>query len=133
MIYIADYFPSRFPAFIDITETAGSPTIAALLTAEVAEELSLNPDDLIEEVKDILNTMFPDTYETPVAVANSSWLKDPFARGSYAFKSPDFLDGDFELIAAPIHDERVLFAGDSTHSEFAAYVGGAMLSGLREA
>jgi len=133
IFYIADHSPARVPIFIDMTETAGSPTLAALLIDEIAGELSSNPDNLIEEVKGILITMFPDTYETPVAVSNSSWLKDPFARGSYAFKSPDFLDGDFELIAAPIHDERVLFAGDSTHSEFAAYVGGAMLSGLREA
>jgi len=133
IIYVPDYYPNRFPVLIDNSDTAGSPTLTAIVTADVSVELSINPDQIVEEIQDILITMFPESYEAPIGVTNSSWLNDPFCKGSYMVEGTNFLVGDIDLIAAPAHDERVLFAGDSTHNKYNGYVGGAMLSGLREA
>jgi len=130
--YVSKESPPRFPAFLDDSDQAGIPTLFALVSGPVAQELLNDPDSLISEMKDVLQLIFPDLYEPPISVFTSKWLGDPFSRGSYAGPSISTLPGDFVKLAEPIHNGSILFAGDSTH-QLSGYVEGAMLSGEREA
>lgn len=128
------YLPSkRFTNFIDITATAGSPTIILIFSGDSAQELAAGEkESLIEEVKLLLEQVFPDTYEEPIGVVTSNWLNETHFRGAYSYPSVDQLPDDRGLLAAPDYDGHLLFAGEATH-EIASYVEGAVKSGVREA
>lgn len=133
IIYLTNERPSRFSYFVDCSDTAGSPTILTVVVAEMAQQLIDDPDVFIEEMKDVLKSMYPDDYETPVDSATTTWQSDQYARGTYTFLSTATLPGDIEMLAEPEHSEKVLFAGESTHKLFYGYLEGAMRSGQREA
>lgn len=124
------YLPSkRFANFIDITATAGSPTIVFIFSGDAAQELAIENEPLIEEVKQLLIDVFPDTYEEPIGVVTSNWLNDTHFRGAYTSISVDQLPGDRELLAEPAYAGHLLFAGEATHP-IAGFVEGAVLSGV---
>jgi monoamine oxidase len=64
----------------------------------------------------------------PTGSIVTRWRQDPFALGSYSFLSVDSIEGDRELLAAPVGD-RLFFAGEATSSSNPATVHGALMSG----
>lgn len=133
IVYLSDVVPPRFGYFYDCSETAGSPTLVAVLDGVPAIELSTDQETFIEEAKNILESLYTDVYESPVDVAVSSFFSDPHSRGSYSFSSINSFPEDADILAEPEQNERVLFAGDGTYKGLFNVVEGAMLSGLREA
>lgn len=79
-----------------------------------------------------LRVAYGDRVTTPVAAHVTRWGSDPFARGSYSFVAVGASGDDYDKLALPV-DSCVLFAGEHTTKEHPDTVGGAMLSGLREA
>jgi polyamine oxidase len=64
-----------------------------------------------------------------VGVLRTSWRGDPWARGSYSFMSKQSSPQDRVALREPLA-ERLVFAGEATHSDFPATVHGALLSGI---
>jgi monoamine oxidase len=68
----------------------------------------------------------------PVAVAVTSWARDPHSGGAYTHIPPGATPADADLLGEPVGG-RLLFAGEHTQSARLAYADGAMTSGIREA
>jgi monoamine oxidase len=64
-------------------------------------------------------------------LAASSWLRDPWSRGSYSYALPGHA-GDRALLAAPV-DDRLFFAGEACSPNFFSTAHGAWLSGITAA
>jgi lysine-specific histone demethylase 1 len=68
----------------------------------------------------------------PVAVKVTQWASDEYSRGSYSYVAVGCTGQEYDTLALPV-SRCVLFAGEHTCKEHPDSVGGAMLSGLREA
>lgn len=68
----------------------------------------------------------------PVACHVTRWASDPYSSGSYSFVAVGASGRDYDQLALPIA-RCVLFAGEHTCKEHPDTVGGAMLTGMREA
>jgi len=64
--------------------------------------------------------------EAPVLA--SDWANDPFARGAYSHARPGRAAAR-EVLAMPLAEGRLRFAGEACHTSLAATVGGAWASG----
>src|SRR5271166_5080388 len=64
-------------------------------------------------------------------LAATSWLRDPWARGSYSYAIPGHAD-DRAVLAAPV-DDRLFFAGEACSPNFFSTAHGAWLSGVAAA
>ncbi len=64
-------------------------------------------------------------------LAATSWLGDPWARGSYSYALPGHADDRARLAAAV--DGRLFFAGEATSPNFFSTAHGAYLSGIAAA
>ncbi len=120
------------PMFFDLSEGAGAPMLAALLTGRHSERLVDDPEPLVAEALAALEEMFPGRVERPLAVRTTDWQRDPFTLGSYSTIWPETSEDDFAAMVEPVAG-RLLFAGEATSVEHPGYVTGALVSGLREA
>jgi monoamine oxidase len=68
----------------------------------------------------------------PVAIAVTSWARDPWAAGAYSHLPPGSDPSDADRLAEPVGG-RLLFAGEHTQSARIGYADGAMTSGVRAA
>jgi monoamine oxidase len=64
-------------------------------------------------------------------LASTSWLQDPWARGSYSYALPGHAD-DRAVLAAPV-DARLFFAGEACSPNFFSTAHGAYMSGIAAA
>jgi polyamine oxidase len=127
--------------FLDVSPVAGSgpgapasPCLAYICGTATAQWAADNPDEAVERVMSDLESMFPDTFEPPVASACSNWSSSPFSRGCYPYASVDTRPGDFAVLGEPTHGGSVLFAGDAcADGTFLGNVEGALVSGERAA
>jgi len=127
--------------YVDVSATSGAgpgaPTSNCLVYVcghTKAELVAENPEAALEQVLSDLRTIFPNTFEPPVATATSTWHSSPFSRGSYAYPSVHTKPGDFAKLGEPTHNGLVLFAGDACADGTAlGYVEGAIFSGERAA
>ena len=127
--------------FVDVSATSGAgpgaPTSSCLVCVcgpTKAEWVAENPEAAVEQVLSDLKTMFPDTFEPPVATATSTWTSSPFSKGCYPYPSVNTRPGDFSKLGEPTHGGHVLFAGDAcAEGTFLGSVEGAMISGERAA
>ena len=126
---------------IDVTDTAGarpggsaSACLVSICASEVATATAERPGDAVADTLATLQQMFPDTYQPPVATAVSAWSTDPFSQGVYSYPTVRTRPGDYALLGEPVHDDRVLFAGDwCTAGTYLSSVEGAIISGERAA
>jgi len=112
----------------------GAPVLAALVSGEAALEVE-NTDDgvLRDKAMRALRALFPAAHvPEPTSVAVSRWSSDPYARGSYSYVAVGASGDDYDQLAKPVA-RRILFAGEHTLKEHPDTVGGAMMSGVREA
>ena len=113
---------------------SGSPILAALVSGEAAHAAEkLDEDSLKDRAVNTLRSIYPDiNVPDPVSCTVSRWSSDPYARGSYSYVAVGASGEDYDVLARPIL-RRILFAGEHTAREHPDTVGGAILSGLREA
>jgi hypothetical protein len=74
------------------------------------------------------NASVPD----PVASVVTNWGLDPFSRGAYSYVAVGASGRDYDILGRPV-ENCLFFAGEATCKEHPDTVGGAILSGLREA
>ncbi|PRW44477.1 lysine-specific histone demethylase 1-like protein 3 isoform A [Chlorella sorokiniana] len=113
---------------------SGANTLAALVSgasARAAEDAP--PEELRDAALAVLRRIHPGVeVPEPVAYTVSKWASEPFSRGSYSYVAVGASGQQYDELARPV-GPRLLFAGEHTAREHPDTVGGAMLSGLREA
>ena len=69
----------------------------------------------------------------PSQTLTTRWEDEPFSRGVYSHVAVGASSADYDVMAEPLWEERLLFAGEATCREHPATVAGAFISGMREA
>ncbi|CAK9230419.1 unnamed protein product [Sphagnum jensenii] len=120
--------------FWNLKRTSGAPILLALVVGKAAYEVEhQESSDLIEHALIILRKLFGETaVPNPIASVVTNWGLDPFSRGAYSYVALGASGEDYDILARPV-DNCVFFAGEATCKEHPDTVGGAMMSGLREA
>ena len=119
--------------FWNLGRFAGAPLLAALVSGAAARDAETASDaDLVAAALDALRAAYGDRVTAPVAAHATRWASDPYARGSYSYVAVGASGDDYDKLALPVGG-RVLFAGEHTTKEHPDTVGGAILTGVREA
>jgi monoamine oxidase len=107
----------------------------ALMSFAYADEAraseALSDQEVIDLAMTHLRDMYGDDIPAPTTMLRSTWVTDPFTRGSYSFTSVTTELEHFDRLATPVG--RVHFAGEHTNREYFSTVHGAHLSGVRAA
>jgi lysine-specific histone demethylase 1 len=125
-----------------------SPAILmSLVSGKEAVTLEYMSDtDVIKQVIETLNVMFPISIPDPIGFRITRWGKDRFSRGSYTYLPPGSTDQDFQMLQSAVNASgdslliegrteamRLFFAGEHTTALHPSVTHGAMLSGIRAA
>ncbi|KAJ7957832.1 Lysine-specific histone demethylase 1-1-like protein [Quillaja saponaria] len=120
--------------FWNIRKTVGAPVLIALVVGKAAiDGQSLSSYDHVNHALLVLRKLFgDDSVPDPVASVVTDWGRDPFSYGAYSYVAVGSSGEDYDILGRPI-ENRLFFAGEATCKEHPDTVGGAMMSGLREA
>ena len=136
-----DYFfmrvsprPAEFGFWVNANKWNDRPALVCFFAGKEAHriETNLTKSQLIEEIRKVLQQMFPDRLvPEPTDSFVTSWKLDPFANGSYSFISVNQRRQDPSSLAEPIN-HQLLFAGEATNVDSYGFAHGALMSGRRE-
>jgi monoamine oxidase len=120
--------------FWNIHRFSGVPILAALISGESAHVSESAPEEELRSTAlDTLQSVFKDKkVPIPIAYHVTRWGSDIDTRGSYSFVALGSSGKDYEMLARPV-GRKIFFAGEHTCQEHPDTVGGAMLTGMREA
>ncbi|CAA7391296.1 unnamed protein product [Spirodela intermedia] len=120
--------------FWNVKKTVGSPVLIALVVGKAAlDGQNISTSDHVNHALTVLRRIFGDkSVPDPVAAVVTNWGVDPFSRGAYSYVAVGASGEDYDILARPVAN-CLFFAGEATCKEHPDTVGGAMLSGLREA
>ncbi|WIA28969.1 hypothetical protein OEZ86_011504 [Tetradesmus obliquus] len=111
----------------------GTPLLAGLVAGAAARAAEQDSqEELVEHTLQALRRAYGSKVQQPVAAHTTRWASEEFSRGSYSFVAVGCSGDDYDALALPLA-RRLLFAGEHTCKEHPDTVGGAMLSGMREA
>eukprot|EP00878_Enallax_costatus_P019801 GHUV01020904.1.p1 GENE.GHUV01020904.1~~GHUV01020904.1.p1 ORF type:complete len:1234 (+),score=527.47 GHUV01020904.1:96-3797(+) len=138
-----DYFGITQPAgpdtrgrcfmFWNLAQITGAPLLTALVSGRAAQTAEhTSQSNMVQHTLQALRRVFGESVSEPVASYATKWGSDEFSRGSYSYVAASCDGAEYDTLAAPVA-RRVLFAGEHTCKEHPDTVGGAMLSGMREA
>ncbi|MBB5045393.1 monoamine oxidase [Rhodopseudomonas rhenobacensis] len=111
----------------------GRPVISGFFGGRFARELIEQGGDALAQaaIDELVGLLGADYRKRLRPLAQSRWLHDPFARGSYSHALPGHADARAVLAAAV--DDRLLFAGEATSPHAFSTAHGARDSGARAA
>ncbi|XLR25445.1 hypothetical protein HN51_038677 [Arachis hypogaea] len=120
--------------FWNVRKTVGAPVLIALVVGKAAiDGQNLSSSDHVEHALKVLRKLFGETsVPDPVAHVVTDWGRDPFSYGAYSYVAIGASGEDYDLLGRPV-DNCLFFSGEATCKEHPDTVGGAMMSGLREA
>lgn len=120
--------------FWNVKKTVGAPVLIALVVGKAAiDHQDLSSSDHVNHALAVLRKLFGETsVPDPVASVVTNWGKDPFSFGAYSYVAVGASGEDYDILGRPV-DNCLFFAGEATCKEHPDTVGGAMMSGLREA
>ncbi|KAF9622233.1 hypothetical protein IFM89_030275 [Coptis chinensis] len=120
--------------FWNVKKTAGAPILIALVVGKAAlDGQSMSSSDHVNHAVEVLRKLFGNaSVPNPVASVVTNWGQDPFSRGAYSYVAVGASGEDYDILGRPI-ENCLFFAGEATCKEHPDTVGGAMMSGLREA
>ncbi|KAL6905241.1 hypothetical protein ACP4OV_002842 [Aristida adscensionis] len=120
--------------FWNLRKTVGAPVLIALLVGKAAiDGQSISSGDHVNSAMVVLRKLFRDvSVPDPVASVVTNWGLDPFSRGAYSYVAVGASGRDYDILGRPV-ENCLFFAGEATCKEHPDTVGGAILSGLREA
>ncbi len=93
---------------------------------------SYTDSEIIAQAMAVLRKLYGNEIPAPSSSLITRWHSDPFSYGSYSYLTTASTDKTRGQLATSI-DDKLFFAGEATHSQYAASVHGAYLSGQREA
>lgn len=122
-----------FRIWVDMAWAAQAPVLVGFTSGRIGAgwDIAASDQAILQEAMAVLRRMFRKVPSSPTAYRITRWLKDPWALGSYSFRSVETLPEDFQRLAQPVG--RLFFAGEATHPERYSTLDGALLSGEREA
>lgn len=120
--------------FWNLRKTVGAPVLIALLVGKAAiDGQSISSSEHVNNAMVVLRKLFRDaSVPDPVASVVTNWGLDPFSRGAYSYVAVGASGRDYDILGRPVAN-CLFFAGEATCKEHPDTVGGAILSGLREA
>ncbi|XP_020235794.1 lysine-specific histone demethylase 1 homolog 3 isoform X2 [Cajanus cajan] len=120
--------------FWNIRKTVGAPVLIALVVGKTAiDSQNLSSSDHVNHALKVLRKLFgEDSVPDPVGYVVTDWGRDPFSYGAYSYVAVGASGEDYDILGRPV-DNCLFFAGEATCKEHPDTVGGAMMSGLREA
>ncbi|XP_023002185.1 lysine-specific histone demethylase 1 homolog 3-like [Cucurbita maxima] len=120
--------------FWNVRKTVGAPVLIALVVGQAAVERQyMSSSDNISHALMVLRKLFGEAVvPDPVASVVTDWGRDPFSYGAYSYVAVGASGEDYDILARPV-ENCLFFAGEATCKEHPDTVGGAMMSGLREA
>lgn len=120
--------------FWNLKRTCGYPILVALVVGKAAKEgQGEESRELVAHAVKILKKLFgEEAVPEPCASAVTNWSGDCYSRGAYSYVALGASGEDYDILARPV-DNCLFFAGEATCKEHPDTVGGAILSGLREA
>ncbi|KAH9606034.1 hypothetical protein KSS87_006671 [Heliosperma pusillum] len=132
----AEHSDSRGRCFMfwNVKKTVGAPVLIALVVGKAAVDgQNASPSDHVNHALTVLRRLFGDNaVPDPVASVVTDWGRDPFSYGAYSYVAVGASGEDYDIIGRPV-EKCLFFAGEATCKEHPDTVGGAMMSGLREA
>ncbi|KDP38595.1 hypothetical protein JCGZ_04520 [Jatropha curcas] len=120
--------------FWNVRKTVGAPVLIALVVGKAAiDGQNMSSSDHVSHALMVLRKLFGEAVvPDPVASAVTDWGRDPFSFGAYSYVAIGSSGEDYDLLGRPV-ENCLFFAGEATCKEHPDTVGGAMMSGLREA
>lgn len=118
----------------NINRFSGVPILAALVSGEAAHlHQNVSAEELESVAVSTLRSILAEkNIPDPVSCHVTRWFSDDYAKGSYSFVAVGASGNDYDLLARPV-GRQIFFAGEHTCRDHPDTVGGAMLTGLREA
>eukprot|EP00250_Pteridium_aquilinum_P007360 c17097_g1_i1 orf=102-4427(+) len=120
--------------FWNLKRTVGAPVLSALVVGKAAiEEEKKDSAESVEHALAVLRSIFGNaSVPQPTAFAVTKWGSDPYSRGAYSYVAVGASGEDYDIIGRSV-ENCVFFAGEATCKEHPDTVGGAIMTGLREA
>ncbi|XP_074575155.1 lysine-specific histone demethylase 1 homolog 3-like [Curcuma longa] len=120
--------------FWNVKKTVGAPVLIALVVGKSAKNgQTFDNSDHVSHALLVLRKLFGEAaVPDPVASVVTNWGMDPFSRGAYSYVAVGASGEDYDTLGRPVAN-CLFFAGEATCKEHPDTVGGAMMSGLREA
>ncbi|KAJ4835961.1 hypothetical protein Tsubulata_037128 [Turnera subulata] len=119
--------------FWNVKKTVGAPVLIALVVGKAAVDGQSMSSDHVSHALMVLRKLFGEaSVPDPVASVVTDWGRDPFAYGAYSYVAIGSSGEDYDILGRPV-ENCLFFAGEATCKEHPDTVGGAMMSGLREA
>lgn len=120
--------------FWNVKKTVNAPVLIALVVGKAAiNGQDLGPSDHVNHALEVLRKLFGDGVVCdPVASVVTDWGRDPYSYGAYSYVAVGASGEDYDTLGRPVNN-CLFFAGEATCKEHPDTVGGAMMSGLREA
>lgn len=120
--------------FWNVKKTVNAPVLIALVVGKAAvNRQDLTPSDHVTHAVSTLRKLFGETnVKDPVGSVVTDWGRDPFSYGAYSYVAVGATGEDYDILGKPIN-KCLFFAGEATCKEHPDTVGGAMMSGMREA
>ncbi|XP_074380070.1 lysine-specific histone demethylase 1 homolog 3-like [Apium graveolens] len=120
--------------FWNVRKTVGAPVLIALLVGRAAlDGQDRSSSDHVNHALVVLRKLFGvSVVPDPVASVVTDWGRDPYSYGAYSYVAIGASGEDYDILGSPV-ENRLFFAGEATCKEHPDTVGGAMMSGLREA
>lgn len=128
------FMPTEFRYRVNAKKWNNKSVLTCSFAANAASQLKWkkNQNEVIEEIRNTLQKMFPDiVIPPPIESYMTRWNDDSFSYGSYAYISVKQNYEDPFYLSEPISD-RLLFAGEATSTDTYGYAHGALLSARRE-
>ncbi|KAM1434426.1 hypothetical protein ACFX2I_042510 [Malus domestica] len=120
--------------FWNVKKTVGAPVLIALVVGKAAiDGQKMSPSEHVNHALAVLRKLFGEaSVPDPVASVVTDWGRDPFSYGAYSYVAVGASGEDYDILGRPV-ENCLFFAGEATCKEHPDTVGGAMMSGLREA
>ncbi|EFJ34490.1 hypothetical protein SELMODRAFT_405878 [Selaginella moellendorffii] len=120
--------------FWNLVKTVGAPVLIALVVGKAAvDDAKSGSSFLVSHAVEILRKLYGRTkVPEPKTFKVTDWGSDQYSRGAYSYVAVGASGEDYDILGRPVED-CVFFAGEATCKEHPDTVGGAILSGLKEA
>ncbi|KAK9903424.1 hypothetical protein WJX75_005208 [Coccomyxa subellipsoidea] len=139
----ADFFGAAVPGgpggrgrcfmFWNLQPVSGKPILISLVSGKAAyDSESMSDEEMSAAAMEVLKRLYGEDIPVPVCSRATKWGSDIYSRGSYSYVAVGASAKTYDALAAPVR-RRVLWAGEHTCKEHPDTVGGAMLTGMREA
>ncbi|KAL0314614.1 UNVERIFIED_CONTAM: Lysine-specific histone demethylase 13 [Sesamum angustifolium] len=120
--------------FWNVKKTVGAPVLISLVVGKAAiDGQNFSASDHVSHALLVLRKLFGEhKVSDPVASVVTDWGRDPYSYGAYSYVAVGSSGEDYDILGRPVQN-CLFFAGEATCKEHPDTVGGAMMSGLREA